>query len=422
MSQLKILICGAGIAGNALAFWLAKQGHHKITIIERFPNLRATGLQVDLRSPGIDVLRRMGLEKAFREVTVPEQGLQLVDSRNRRWGYFPANRSGKGLQNFTTDFEIMRGDLCHLLYGAVKDRVEYLFGVYVVEMQQMDDGFVDVVLSDGRRDRFDVVIGADGLGSRMRMMMLGNGDDARDPVHSIGVAAGYFTIDRKLEKGEKYDATAYITTQGRGIMVRRHDPNKIQAYMFCKAGPFENCAKGDVEREKQVMGQVFRDAGWKSEEIVKGMEEADDFYCERMGVVNLDSWSRGRVVLVGDAAYCPSAMTGMGTSCAMVGAYILAGEIGKRCAKGVGPKVDIAMAFKDYEDKLRPFIVNVQKGLLDDHDYMSRLPSSTLGITLVYLLFAVASFLRLDVLSQWLLREDCNKDWKLPEYPSMVDN
>ncbi|KAI2936351.1 hypothetical protein CBS63078_862 [Aspergillus niger] len=420
MSRLRILICGAGIAGNALAFWLSKLGHN-ITIIERYPGLRATGLQVDLRSPGIEVVQRMGLEKTFRKVTVPEQGLQLVDSRNRRWGYFPANRSGKGLQSFTTDYEIMRGDLCHLLHDAVKDRVEYLFGMHVTEMQQTDK-FVDVVLSDGRKERFDIVVGADGLGSRMRTMMLGGGDDDRDPVHSIGVSAGYFTIDSELEKGEGYDATVYMTTQGRGIMMRRHNPHKIQAYMFCKAGPFENCSKGDVEREKQVMGQVFRDAGWKSEEIIRGMEEADDFYCERMGVVNLDSWSRGRVVLVGDAAYCPSAMTGMGTPCAMVGAYILAGEIGNRCAKGIGSKEDIAEAFKTYEDKLKPFMLNVQKGLMDDHDYMSRLPSSTMGITIVYILFAIASFLRLDVLSQWVLREDCNKDWKLPEYPIMVDN
>ncbi|PYH66241.1 monooxygenase [Aspergillus vadensis CBS 113365] len=416
MTGLKILISGAGIAGNALAFWLSKLGHN-VTIIERYPGLRATGLQVDLRSPGIEVLQRMGLEKAFRKVTVPEQGLKLVDNRDRRWGYFPANRSGKGLQSFTTDYEIMRGDLCNLLHGSVKDRVEYLFGMYVTEMQQMDT-YVDVVLSDGRKERFDFVVGADGLGSRTRSMML----EGEDQVHSIGVCAGYFTIDSELKKGEGYDATVYMTTQGRGIMMRRHDPHKIQAYMFCKAGPFEDCTKGDVEREKQVMGQVFQDAGWKSEEIIQAMEEADDFYCERMGVVNLDSWSRGRVVLVGDAAYCPSAMTGMGTPCAMVGAYILAGEIGKHCAKGTGSKEDIAEAFKSYEDKLKPFMVNVQKGLLDDHDYMSRLPSSTLGITVVYLLFAIASFLRLDVLAQWVLREDCNKDWKLPEYPSMVKN
>ncbi|PWY78769.1 monooxygenase [Aspergillus eucalypticola CBS 122712] len=416
MTGLKILISGAGIAGNALAFWLSKLGHN-ITIIERYPGLRATGLQVDLRSPGIEVLQRMGLEKAFRKVTVPEQGLKLVDSRDRRWGYFPANRSGKGLQSFTTDYEIMRGDLCYLLHDTVKDRVEYLFGVYVVEMHQTDE-FVDVVLSDGRKEQFDLVVGADGLGSRTRSMML----EGEDQVHSIGVCAGYFTIESELKKGEGYDATVYMTTQGRGIMMRRHDPHKIQAYVFCKAGPFQDCPKGDVEREKQVMGQVFQDAGWKSEEIIRGMEEADDFYCERMGVVNLDSWSRGRVVLVGDAAYCPSAMTGMGTPCAMVGAYILAGEIGKRCAKGTGSKEHIAETFKSYEDKLKPFMVNVQKGLLDDHDYMSRLPSSTLGITVVYLLFAIASFLRLDVLAQWILREDCNKDWRLPEYPNMVDN
>ncbi|RYO93407.1 hypothetical protein DL762_001106 [Monosporascus cannonballus] len=131
MAQLKVLTVGAGIAGNSLAFWLSKLGHN-VTVVERFPSLRTTGLQADLRGHRIEVPRRTGLEKAFRSLAVPEQGIQIVDSSGRRRAYFPANnKSGQGRQAFTSDFEIMRGDLCRLLYDATKDRSEYVFGTSV---------------------------------------------------------------------------------------------------------------------------------------------------------------------------------------------------------------------------------------------------------------------------------------------------
>ncbi|RYO98383.1 hypothetical protein DL766_000797 [Monosporascus sp. MC13-8B] len=131
MAQLKVLTVGAGIAGNSLAFWLSKLGHN-VTVVERFPSLRTTGLQADLRGHRIEVPRRTGLEKAFRSLAVPEQGIQIVDSSGRPRAYFPANnKSGQGRQAFTSDFEIMRGDLCRLLYDATKDRSEYVFGTSV---------------------------------------------------------------------------------------------------------------------------------------------------------------------------------------------------------------------------------------------------------------------------------------------------
>ncbi|EIT73572.1 unnamed protein product [Aspergillus oryzae] len=424
MPQLKVLICGAGIAGNALAFWLSKLGH-ETTVIERFPKIRASGLQVDLRGPGIEVMRRMGLEEAFRARSVPEQGLQLVDDKGKSWGYFPANRSGRGLQSFTTDFEIMRGDLCQLLYDVTKDRVEYRFGVCVKKLAQTED-YVDVLFSDEGRERFDLVVGADGSGSHTRKMILDAG--AKDPVHSLGVYAGYFTIQKSLQPGEGYNATAFIAPGNKGIMTRRADPHKYQAYLFCNPNSSDrlnSATKGDIEDEKKGLAQAFCGAGWKTNEILKGLVDADDFYCERMGVVTMEYWSQGRIVLVGDAAYCPTAMTGMGTTCGMAGAYVLAGEIGKHCGKGFKggipvPKNSITVALAEYEGRLRPFINTVQKGLTDNENYMAKFPSSPLGVQMVYVLFWVASLLRLDFLAKWVLRED-TKGWKLPEYKLMTD-
>ncbi|KAL6234541.1 hypothetical protein BDW75DRAFT_241046 [Aspergillus navahoensis] len=425
MPALRILIAGAGIAGTALAFWLSKLGHN-VTVIERAPALRASGLQVDLRGPGIQVLRRMKLEETFRQHTVAEQGLQLVDGKGRRWGYFGANRTGQGLQSFTTNFEIMRGDLCRVLFGACGVGARFVFGVHVVRIDEGEEG-VEVVFSDGGVDRFDLVVGADGLGSRMRRMMLGVGKDSeKNPgYHSIGVYAGYCTIPQEIQEDEGYDATVFIAPGSRGIMLRRHDPHRVQAYAFCNPRSSErllNSTRGDIKEEKSALAEVFRGAGWKCDEIMRALVESDDFYCERMGVIRLNEWSRGRIALVGDAAYCPSAMTGMGTPCALTGAYILAGEIGKHCGTGSSSTVvstgDITAALQAYDRKFRPFVDQVQKGLTDTENYMGNFPSSPFGIGVLYIVFWVSSLLRLDIVAHWVLREKTH-GWELPSYPEM---
>ncbi|KAL4983378.1 hypothetical protein BDW68DRAFT_35062 [Aspergillus falconensis] len=425
MPALRILITGAGIAGTALTFWLSKLGHN-VTVIERAPELRTGGLQVDLRGPGIQVLRRMKLEETFRQHAVAEQGLQLVDGKGRRWGYFGANRTGHGLQSFTTDFEIMRGDLCRVLVGACGVRARFVFGVHVVRVKEVEEG-VEVVFSDGDVDRFDLVVGADGVGSRMRRMMLGLGEDSEENpgYHSIGAYAGYCTIPQEIQEGEGYDATAFIAPGSRGIMIRRHDRHRVQAYVFCNPRSSErllNSTRGDIEEEKRALAEVFRGAGWKSDKILQALVESDDFYCERMGVIRLNEWSRGRIALVGDAAYCPSAMTGMGTPCALTGAYILAGEIGKHCGSESSTRVasrgDITAALKAYDQNFRPFVEQVQKGLTDTENYMDRFPSSPFGIGVLYVLFWISSLLRLDIVAQWVLREKTD-GWELPLYPKM---
>ncbi|BCS29507.1 uncharacterized protein APUU_71077A [Aspergillus puulaauensis] len=420
---LKILICGAGIAGNALAFWLSKLGH-SVTVIERTPSLRASGLQIDLRGAGIEVLRRMGLEEAFRKKIVEEQGLRLVDKKGKQWGYFPANKSGSGLQSFTTDYEIMRGDFCRLLFDACKEKVEFRFGGSVVGISQSEEE-VEVRFSDGNVDTFDLVVGADGLWSRTRRIMLGvdvANDDANPGYHPLNVYAGYCTVSRDIDPSEGYDANAFVTTGSRGIMTRRHDPQWYQAYVFCNPASsvrLQNAERGDVDAEKHGMADVFRGAGWDCDRILQGVVQSDDFYCERMGVIKLDQWYRGRVALAGDAAHCPSAMTGMGTSSAMAGVYILAGEIGRHCGTDSGSsKQNITVALQEYDRKFRPFMDEIQKGLTDRENYMDRFPSSSFGIGCLYYMFWIASLLRLDVLAQWLLRESVS-GWELPKYPEM---
>ncbi|OTB13197.1 hypothetical protein K445DRAFT_378030 [Daldinia sp. EC12] len=421
MARMKVLINGGGIAGGALAFWLSKVGH-EVTVLEWFPALRTTGLQLDLRGHGIEVMKRMGLEKDFRERLVPEQGLQVVNRAGKRRALFPVNQSGKGLQSFTTDYEIMRGDLCRLLYDHSKDRARYVFGTSVESFKQDDDG-VEVKLTDGKKGRYDLVVGADGQHSRTRRMLLGSGSEGLHPLRGLYVA--YFTADKPMEEGEGYLATAYVATGRRAIMTRRHSPDKIQVYLTCKSDSerLKNAPRGNVKEEKEAMAEVFKDAGWESEELVQAMKKSEDFYLEHMGLVKLDSWYHGRVALLGDAAYCPTANTGMGTTSAMVGAYVLAGEIGRHCKNSAGEpdnsKEGLTAALKAYDERFHPFMEQVQKGIGEDKGMAGNMmPTTPFGIGVMNSIAAVAAFFRLDIIAQGFLKEKVK--WDLPEYEEIL--
>lgn len=420
LTTLRILISGGGIAGNALAYWLAKQGHD-ITVVERFPHLRATGLQLDLRGPGIEVLRRMGLENAFRARAAPEQGMQVVDKSGKRRAYFPANKSGTGKQSLTSEFEMMRGDLCRLLHdaaGACKITPQYIFGTAVESFKQTENGAVEVLFENGKTDSFDLLVGADGQWSRTRRMMLGVG--ATDGMQRIpGLNIAYFTMPLPIQKGEEYLATVYMAPGRRGFMTRRHSPDDIQVMLTSKTDPdrLQNVQRGDVKQEKEAMADIFRNAGWMTEDILKAMRAADDFYCERVGLVKVSSWTSGHVALVGDAAHCPTVLSGMGTTCAVVGAYILAGEIGQYCGSSSdNVNMDgLAAALKRYEERFRPFVDGMQEGIAEKADRQWALSGSSFSIGLYNCLMGLVSFFGINIADVFGIRETV-KGWALPDY------
>ena len=270
------------------------------------------------------------------------------------------------------------------------------------------------------------MVGADGLNSRTRKMMLG--PDAKDATRPLdGLVIGYFTMPRPLQEGEEYLATVYIAPGNRGMMVRRSHPETWQIYLGGKTHALDSVARGDIKAEKDVLTNYMRGAGWETEEILKAMNTDNDFYLERMAVVKLDKWFRGRVTLVGDAAWCPTANTGMGTTSSIVGAYILAGEIGRYCGRGTVGKsksnndnnaANIAKALASYDAKFRPFMDQVQKGIGEGSDWGYSFMSTGLGISLVYTFAAIASFFRVNV-GAMMLKEEV-KDWELPDYEELL--
>lgn len=405
---LKILICGAGVAGQALAFWLARRGH-RVTVVERFPALRATGAQVDLRGQGIDAVRRMGLLDAVRSKLVDEDGVAFVDARGRRRATLMANTSGRGRQTLTSEYEIMRGDLVRILHDATKDEVDHVFGTSVERFEQ-DDERVVAHFSDGSHEEYDLLVGADGQGSRTRRALLPAGSP--DPYWRVGVHMAYWFVPRIASDTGIRDT--YNAPGGRMIMRRSHNPTETQVYFVLRERSEEASAvhREPVERQKRFWTARFRDAGWQTERFLEGMGTTGSFYSQEVVQVRTDTWSRGRVVLVGDAAHCASPYSGMGISGGLVGAYVLAGEIDRHSH-------DLPRALAGYETVLRPFVDGIQAEV-KPHLLRLGMPMTRLAIDAFHSVTALACFLRVPDLVARYAKEDRGGAWRLPEYPEPV--
>lgn len=398
---LKILICGGGCAGPSLAFWLTRAGH-RVTIVERFPVLRASGAQIDLRAQGIQVARRMGIIGAVRNKVVDEDGVSWVDVNGRTRGTILANKSGKGAQSVSSEYEIMRGDLVKVLYDATKNDVEYIFGKSVDYFDQDDKG-VQVSFSDGQTGTYDILVGADGQGSRIRKAIL---PADVDPLRHLGIFQAHWRVptvatDNKVGKG-------CHAPGGLLVMTRTHSPVESQAAFILRSDSTElrDIPKATVEEQKEFWSSKFRDVGWVTPRLIKGMQTSDYFYCQEVVQVRTDTWYKGRVVLVADAAHCPSPMTGMGTTSALVGAYVLAGEI-------IQNTDDLPKAFQNYDKVLRPFVDELQKFQTWVLPFI--LPSTQLGISMLHNVVGLITSLRIPELVARFSSEE-RAGWKLPEY------
>ncbi|KAJ3497967.1 hypothetical protein NLG97_g1498 [Lecanicillium saksenae] len=419
MPQLRVLVVGAGIAGNSITFWLSKLGH-AVTVVERFPAPRVTGLQLDVRGHGIDVMRRMGLESAVRAVCVPERGMQLVDTHGTRWGFLPANTSGTGAQSMTSEFEIMRADLCRVLSEETNENADYKYGKTVASVEDDVDGAVKVKFDDGEEAEFDLVVGADGLHSHMRKMVFGS--EGLDALHLLDEYCAYCRVPSPLKPGEEYTATAYISPGGRFVLTRRHNAEQLQVYLTSSdiSRRLRDVKRGDVVAEKQAIAAEFRGIGWKVDELLDLVMASDDFYCATDGFVALDSWSRGGVTLLGDAAYC-STVNGFGTSCAMIGAYVLAGELARHIKRGETQEAavlrkNVTDALAEYERKLQPLILDLQEGL-GAKSWFDGLGRKAWHLRILYWVAWIVSTSRLYKLVNVV--PERGPKWKLPVYEEL---
>ncbi|KAH8706132.1 hypothetical protein GQ44DRAFT_716323 [Phaeosphaeriaceae sp. PMI808] len=362
-SPLNVLIVGSGIAGPCFAFWLHRfLPSTKITILERAPEPRFGGQAVDLRLASVPIVERMGLLPTVKEKTTTEMGMEFVYADGKTKASFPATGNPEQ-QSMTSEYEILRGDMARILYEATKemDGIKYVFDETITNIEKTSGGKVRVTFATHLEPAsYDLVIGADGMMSRTRRYVFGHGPNNDYYLHRLGQYGAYFTIPRTDE--DTQFAQWYNASNGRLILMRPDQYGTTRAYIavtdkdlsrFDKIDAIVN-ERGTEAQQKEWLEAEFKGVGWQSDRVIKGMNDCKDFYMQEIAQVVMPHWSKGHVALVGDAAYCPSPISGVGTGSAIVGAYVLAGELAKS-------PTDIPAALERYEATTRPFVSKVQK-------------------------------------------------------------
>jgi 2-polyprenyl-6-methoxyphenol hydroxylase-like FAD-dependent oxidoreductase len=339
MKNERVLISGASVAGPALAFWLAKFGWD-VTVVERAPGIRPGGYAIDFRGSGYRVLERMGLLDAVKAHETRNGSITMVDENNKVIARLP--------DGFTSgELEILRGDLANLLYETTHNEAIYIFDDSIHSIVQKVDG-VEVTFHNGKKDNFDIVVGADGLHSNVRAVAFGEESTFVEP---MGYYIAIFTVPDFLHLG---DTGRYYAQLGKrvGCFGSKNDGMAKASFHF--ASPRLDYDRRDVAAQKALIRETFADMRWEAPRMLEMMDGATDFYFDSLSQVKMNPWSNGRVVLLGDACSCASPMSGMGTSIAMVGAYLLAYEL--RACGG-----DYTSAFAKYERAMREFVSEAQK-------------------------------------------------------------
>ncbi|MFI9776501.1 FAD-dependent monooxygenase [Streptomyces sp. NPDC051956] len=340
LSHLDVLVSGASVAGPAVALALSLHGA-RVTVFEKAPALREGGFPVDFRGwVHRTVLTALGIHDDIHARQTHMGRQTVVDADGTPRLDLPA-------ELMSGDVEIFRGDLSHILHEHGKDSVEYVFGDSIATLTQDDNG-VDVTFERSAPRRFDLVVAADGLHSPTRRLVFG--DESRYLRFLDHYVAG-FGIPNHLG----LDRTGRLYSDpGRAVAVGNYDgdPDRAGALLVFRSEPLDHDRR-DVDQQKRILAERFAGMGWEAPRVLEALEDADDLYFDAIAQIHVDRLTKGRVVLLGDAGY-GATMGGMGTGVAIVGAYVLAGELA--LAGG-----DHRTAFAAYEAQIGDFAKGCQK-------------------------------------------------------------
>jgi 2-polyprenyl-6-methoxyphenol hydroxylase-like FAD-dependent oxidoreductase len=349
-----VLISGASIAGPALAYWLDRYGF-EVTVVERAPTVRSGGYPIDVRGTAVDMVEGMGLLPRLRAAHIGSRALSFVDAKARVIGSIPAydltsNQAGR-------EVELPRGALTTLLYELTEERpIRYRFSDSIDTLE--DDGSgVEIRFKSGDRHRYDVVIGADGLHSRTRRLVFGPEQRFN---HSLGRCFTIFSMPNDM--GLSHGGIVYGEAGRCAGAFAVRDSKDVFAFLIFASDDPSLGADPDVEQQLKRTEAVFADGGWEVPRLLKAMRRAEDLHFDTVSQIRMPVWCSGRVALVGDAAYAPSFLSGQGTSLALVGAYVLAGELASHD--------DPSDAFAAYERIIRPFVEANQALAIEGNGYL----------------------------------------------------
>lgn len=345
-----VLISGAGIAGPALAFWLTRNGF-RVVLVETATGIRPGGQTVDLRGAGADVVTRMGLLDQMERRALFQRGIAWVRSDGSRRAEMPVTAfDGNGP---VSKLEILRGDLVGVLHEATKNACDYRFDTRISALSQHDAG-VDVTFTDGTTMQADLVVGADGPHSAVRRLMFGPEEQFVTP---LGGYNAWFSAPDTVGLDGWY--LMFQAPGGLNASMRpSHDPSIVKASLSFRSEPLDY-DRHDLDTQRRMLRERFTGTGWQCDALIDAADRAEDFYFDSFAQVQMGSWSSDRVTLVGDAGYCASPLSGMGTSLALVGAYLLSRELGSADADLTVDR--LRAVFGRYDTAMRPYVNRCQK-------------------------------------------------------------
>jgi len=389
----RVLVVGCGIAGPALAFWLLEHGFEPL-LVERASHLRPEGYVVDFWGLGYDLVERMGLLPRVRAAGHTIRELRLVNSRGRRAGGFDTRVFQAATQGrFTT---LPRAALSRILYEAVEDRVEVRWGTTPTAFEQRSEGVL-VRFNDDSSELFHCALGADGVHSGVREQVFGTSTEFE---RYLGFRVAAFQVSGYPKREE----LVYMSHAEPGRQIARLSLPDDRTLFLLTA--WEREPGPSFWKRRQAADYIharFRDMSWEAADMLSAADTADDIYLDRVSQIVLPRWWRGRVALVGDAACAPSLLAGQGAALAIVGAYVLAGEL----ARAVTPEG----AFERYQQKLGAFMRRKQEAAAKFAD--SFVPRTALGI---FVRNMVTRAMVLPSIAKLALGDSLNDDFELPEY------
>jgi 2-polyprenyl-6-methoxyphenol hydroxylase-like FAD-dependent oxidoreductase len=339
MNTTRVLVSGASIAGPALAHWLHRRGAD-VTVVEQAPALRPGGQAVDARGVAKEVIRRMGLDAAVRSVCTDTAGAYRVDADGSVLETFSADENdGDG---YISEIEVLRGDFAQVLYDDTREHVEYVFGDRISEVSQDADG-VDVTFASGDRRSFELVVGADGLHSSLRSMVFGPREKF---IRHLGLVLAFFSVPNEFGL-DRWAVEYHDGGRSAGLRPVHGGTEAIAMFSFPSAD-FDVDYR-DIDGQKRLLREQMAGFGWEAPRILAHLDDAPDFYLDQVAQVVMDRWATGRVGLLGDAAFSASPMSGAGTGLALVGAYMLAGEL-------AAADWDPIAGFAGYEERMRSYV------------------------------------------------------------------
>lgn len=398
-NNLRVLVAGGGIAGNAVALQLVRAGI-ATTVVERAEAPRPGGQAVDLRGPSREIAERMGLMEAVRKNLLHEKGMALVDTKGAEIYRMSMEMfDGKGP---VADIEISRGDLNDVLLTAlagVAGDLDYRYGEWIESFEQDETG-VEVTFASGQTERFDLVIGADGVHSRTRKMAFGPEENFTT---YLGGYMSFYTIPTPAQAEPDWMTTHVIPGASLGIRPDA-DPATSKAIITLRTESDPELRR-DIAGQQQLVRDMLSEAGWLVPDVLAEMSAATDFYFDELVRVDMPTLSAGRVTLLGDSGFCGSPMTGMGTAMAIVGAYVLAGEI-------AATPDDIAGALTRYEAVITPFLAKAKE--IPGGGIQMMVPKSKLSLKVLQ---QVGKLMTTKLMKPVMMKMlDTTEDYVLPTY------